>query len=401
MLRLHRQPDQWLYLPGTEKWNVSPAMALDMISEVFQKGTEQLFDTSILQQTAYWSDVKKNLGYQTLALDYKLPQSELDEEAKAPAKVLSDLLVILQPIDSTRTYAYVPYGPELEPLAENQGVFLEELSESLRPFLPASCIMIRYDLLWESPWAAEESFFDTKGSWLGPPDNRTQEMRLNFNTVKWNLRKAPSNILPSNTIFLNLKKEPDSLLVAMKPKTRYNIRLAERKGVQVRQTGIHEIDIWNKLYLETTNRNGIFLNDIDYFKTVLATRPDNDLVKVKLLIAEYEEMPLAAMFLVMAHRRSYYLYGASSSVYRNLMPTYALQWFAIKTAREYGCVEYDMFGVSPGADPNHPMNGLYKFKTGFGGDIFHSLGCWDYPLLADEYVQHTAREINRQGYHLS
>ncbi|NCA84021.1 MAG: peptidoglycan bridge formation glycyltransferase FemA/FemB family protein [Clostridia bacterium] len=372
-----------------------------MISEVFQKGTEHLFDTSILQQTAYWSDVKKNLGYQTLALDYKLPQSELDEEAKASAKILSDLLVILQPIDSTRTYAYVPYGPELEPLAENQGAFLEELSESLRPFLPASCIMIRYDLLWESPWATEESFFDDNGSWLGPPDSRIQEMRLNYNTVKWNLRKAPSNILPSNTIFLDLKKEPDSLLGAMKPKTRYNIRLAERKGVQVRQTGIDEIDIWNKLYLETTNRNGIFLNDIDYFKTVLATTPDNELVKVKLLIAEYDELPLAAMFLVMAHRRCYYLYGASSSVYRNMMPTYALQWFAIKTAREYGCVEYDMFGVSPGADPNHPMSGLYKFKTGFGGDIFHSLGCWDYPLLADEYLQHTAHEMNRQGYHLS
>jgi lipid II:glycine glycyltransferase (peptidoglycan interpeptide bridge formation enzyme) len=372
-----------------------------MISEVFQKDTENLFDTPILQQTAYWSDVKKNMGYQTLALDYTLPQEEINDAGSASAKVLSDLLVILQPADKHRTYAYVPYGPELEPAAENQGAFLEELSESLRPYLPASCIMIRYDLLWQSPWAAEESFFDEKGGWLGPPDNRIQEMRLNYNTAKWNLRKAPSNILPSNTIFLDLTKKTDSLLGAMKPKTRYNIRLSERKGVQVHQAGLDEIEIWNQLYLATASRNGIFVNDIDYFKTVLATRPDKDSVKVKLLIAECNGLPLAAMFLVMSGRRCSYLYGASSSEYRNLMPTYALQWYAIKMAQERGCTEYDMFGVSPGMDPAHPMNGLYKFKNGFGGEVFHSLGCWDYPLLADDYVQHIAREMKRQGYHLS
>lgn len=372
-----------------------------MISEVFQKDTEQLFDTPIIQQTAYWSDVKKNLGYQTLALDYKLPQEEINDAVAASSSVLSDLLTILQPIDNTRTYAYVPYGPELEPLAENQGIFLEELSESLRPYLPASCIMIRYDLLWESPWAAEESFFDAEGVWAGPPDSRIQEMRLNYNTAKWNLRKAPSNILPSNTIFINLKKQANHLLGAMKPKTRYNIRLAERKGVQVRTAGVDEIEIWNKLYQETASRNGIFLNDIDYFKTVFATRPDKDSVKVKLLLAEYNEMPLAAMFLVMSGRRCSYLYGASSSEHRNLMPTYALQWYAIKMAQEHGCTEYDMFGVSPGADPAHPMNGLYKFKKGFGGDIFHTLGCWDYPLKADEYLQHIAREMKQQGFHIN
>ncbi len=62
------------------------------------------------------------------------------------------------------------------------------------------------------------------------------------------------------------------------------------------------------------------------------------------------------------------------------MPTYALQWEAIKIAKEYGCTEYDMFGVSPGPDHSHPMYGLYQFKTGFGGELFHHLGCWDYLL---------------------
>ena len=63
------------------------------------------------------------------------------------------------------------------------------------------------------------------------------------------------------------------------------------------------------------------------------------------------------------------------------MPTYALQWEAIRRAKAAGCLEYDMFGVAPQTDPTHPMYGLWKFKHGFGGEIFHQLGCWDYPLL--------------------
>lgn len=58
------------------------------------------------------------------------------------------------------------------------------------------------------------------------------------------------------------------------------------------------------------------------------------------------------------------------------MPTYALQWCAMQTARRAGCSEYDLFGVAPNADPSHPMHGLYRFKTGFGGQMYHQMGCW-------------------------
>ena len=119
-----------------------------------------------------------------------------------------------------------------------------------------------------------------------------------------------------------------------------------------------------------------------------------------LLVAEWDGIPLAAMFLIISGTRGSYLYGASSSEHRNLMATYALQWEAIRISKEKGCTEYDMFGISPGPDPSHPLYGLYKFKTGFGGKLYHSLGCWDYPLISDKYNEFRSSELLSRGFHL-
>ena len=107
------------------------------------------------------------------------------------------------------------------------------------------------------------------------------------------------------------------------------------------------------------------------------------------------------MFLVITGNRGTYLYGASSSRKRNLMATYALQWKAITLAKERGCSEYDMFGIAPNPDPDHPMYGLYRFKTGFGGEIYRSMGCWDYPLDSEVYSYFAATELISQGYHIT
>lgn len=117
-------------------------------------------------------------------------------------------------------------------------------------------------------------------------------------------------------------------------------------------------------------------------------------------MAYYENTPLAAMFLVLSSHRATYLYGASSSSMRNVMPTYALQWKAIQEAKAGKCYEYDMFGIAPNPNPSHPMYGLYKFKNGFGGEIFHQLGCWDYPIDEDKYNRFSACEMNMQGYYI-
>lgn len=372
-----------------------------MITEIFEKNIEDVYRTSIVQQTVFWSEVKRKLGLETKAIDFKVKTDEISRVSEDNCSVNGDVLVIIKKIDRNTSVAYVPYGPETEPGEQNQGIFLEELSEIMRSFLPSDCIMVRFDLAWESYWAKEPDFFGPDGKWLGPPASSFQEIRFNYNTVKWNFKKAFSNNLPSNTIFIDLTKSKDDLLKSMKQKTRYNISLSKRKKVTVRIAGIRELETWYSLYRETSARNHFHLHDINYFQTILSVNADRTQspVDVMLLIAEANGKPLASMFLVISGNRGTYLYGASSSENRNLMANYALQWEAINIAKEMGCTEYDMFGVAPASDPGHPLYGLYRFKSGFGGELFHSLGCWDYPFDLEKYKTFCSVELTQKGYH--
>ncbi len=372
-----------------------------MITEIFEKNIEDVYRTSIVQQTAFWSEVKRKLGLETTAIDFKVRKDEISTDPEDNCSMNGDVLVIIKKIDRNTSIAYVPYGPEIEPGEQNQGIFLEELSEIMRSFLPSDCMMVRFDLAWESYWAKEADFFDPDGRWLGPPQNSFQEIRFNYNTVNWNFKKAFSNNLPSNTIYIDLTKSKDDLLKSMKQKTRYNISLSQRKKVTVRIAGIRELETWYSLYRETSARNHFHLHDIDYFRTILSVNANRTQspVDVMLLIAEANGKPLASMFLVISGNRGTYLYGASSSENRNLMANYALQWEAINIAKEMGCSEYDMFGVAPASDPGHPLYGLYRFKSGFGGELFHSLGCWDYPYNPEKYKTYRSVELTHKGFH--
>ena len=367
-----------------------------------KKSPEKIHKTPVLQQTAFWAKVKQKMGIIPQAFDVRTRSDEIYVHATEQRSIDDDLLILLQPVGENDLIGYIPYGPTLDPDDENQGPFLEELSESLRPLLPKNCVLLRYDLRWESPWAKDSAYYNEQGIWTGPPSSINQEIRINFGTQYWNLKKANTNILPADTVFIDLDQDEDTLLEKMKPKTRYNIRLSGRKGVKVRRSNEKDLNLWYKLYRYTASRNHIYLHDPEYFKSVLATETENlrSPARVDLLIAEKNNEPLAAMFLVMAGERATYLFGASSSQNRNLMPTYALQWKAIQRARTKGCRYYDMFGIAPNPDPAHPLYGLYRFKTGFGGNIFHRMGCWDYPLDETAYDNYLISELNSQGYHL-
>lgn len=374
-----------------------------MLSDVYRKDIVELYKTSIVQQTAFWSIVKKRVGQNSIALNFRSKKSHLYDDIITDSSVNSDILVIIQMVNSTDCIAYVPYGPELEPKNEVQGVFLEELSECIRSILPKNCFMIRYDLCWESFWAADSSFVDNNHNVIDEPSIMSQEIRFNFNTINWNLRKSVTNILPTSTLYLDLQQDLTKILERMKPKTRYNIKLSQKKGVTVRIADLSDIHIWYDLYAETANRNGLYVNDVKYFEAILTAKADKTKspANVYYLIAEFDNKPLAAMFLIHTGNRASYLYGASSSTNRNYMATYALQWFAISLSKEKGCKEYDMFGISPNNDASHPLYGLYKFKKGFGGEVFHSLGCWDYPFDQEKYNVFKSLEITSQGYHIN
>ena len=374
--------------------------SLNMEIQIEPKQIIDAYSTPIVQQTSFWSKVKERLGLFSSAYEFKVRNRDIYEGVGGFSCTNADFILFFQYLNQEDYLAYVPYGPEVEPSENNQGAFLEELSEILKSYLPKNCIALRYDLNWESHWCKEEDF-DEDGTWIGLPKSEFQEIKLNYGTCNRNLRKANTNILPANTIVLDLTQKESDLLQRMKPKTRYNIKLALRKGVEVRSMGIEGLKIWYDLYHETALRNGLFINDYLYFETMFASKmegEDNE-VKVQLLVAYYDGIPLSAMFLVLSSYRATYLYGASSSQMRNVMSTYALQWKAIQIAKANNCFEYDMFGIAPSPNPSHPMYGLYKFKQGFGGEIYHQLGCWDYPIEEDKYNYFSACEMNMQGYY--
>lgn len=374
--------------------------SLNMEIQIEPKQIIDAYSTPIVQQTSFWSKVKERLGLVSSAYEFKVRNRDIYEGVGGFSCTNADFILFFQYLNQEDYLAYVPYGPEVEPSENNQGAFLEELSEILKSYLPKNCIALRYDLNWESHWCKEEDF-DEDGTWIGLPKSEFQEIKLNYGTCNRNLRKANTNILPANTIVLDLTQKESDLLQRMKPKTRYNIKLALRKGVEVRSMGIEGLKIWYDLYHETALRNGLFINDYLYFETMFASKmegEDNE-VKVQLLVAYYDGIPLSAMFLVLSSYRATYLYGASSSQMRNVVSTYALQWKAIQIAKANNCFEYDMFGIAPSPNPSHPMYGLYKFKQGFGGEIYHQLGCWDYPIEEDKYNYFSACEMNMQGYY--
>lgn len=366
--------------------------------KIVPKVTKYIIPTGILQQTAFWARFKNSHGWQSMAFDIFEP----DPQRFGFWEHTGDILILLKELQPGNMIAYAPYGPEIIPAEEMQGRWLENLAEELRKFLPETCFAIRFDLTWPSPWYNDnEDLHQGYGIWNDLPDTLVQEMRLNIGTKNWNLRKAPTNVLPSNTVIIPLDNKPENLLKRMKSKTRYNINLSSRKDIHIRTSDVSDLDAWFELYRQTTLRHGIAAEEREYFQKALTTPSEDTIspVDVHLLLAEKHGQPLAGMFLALSGNRATYLFGASASHHRDLMAPYLLQWEAMMLSRENGCNEYDLFGISGSPDPAHPMYGLYRFKTGFGGDIRHQMGCWDYPLHKELYEGFRIVETVAVGYH--
>ena len=157
-------------------------------------------------------------------------------------------------------------------------------------------------------------------------------------------------------------------------KWRYNIRLAERKGVTVRVVGREEVPAFSKLMLETGVRDGFVVRNAQYFENMLENLGEH----ARLYMAYAEGEPIAGTLAVAYGDKVWYLYGASSNEHRNLMPNYLLQWNMMCWALELKCRIYDFRGVSGDVSEDNPLYGLYRFKKGFGGDFTEFVGELDY-----------------------
>lgn len=335
------------------------------------KELRELYPTDIVFQTEYWGKVKARLGWKPYAFDIgtSLPRG--------------DVLVLIKSFGENSSAAYVPQGPELAPDEGNQGVFLEALSESLADKLDSKIAFIRYDLPWLSPYAQEMN----EKQWYDFPQSRVREMRMNFATKNWNLKKAPVDMTVADSFIVKLGGNEEEIRARMKPKTRYNINLAHRKGVQVSIAPIEKLPIFYRLYRETALRKGFSPSDFGYFSALFSAnekkQPDLETV---LLLATHNHDVLAGAVVAISKTRAIFLHGASSREKKNYMGSYALHWEAIRYARRRQCRTYDMGAVSPSKDPGHSFFGLYRFKSGFGGDILHRSGSWDYPINQEDYI---------------
>jgi peptidoglycan pentaglycine glycine transferase (the first glycine) len=207
------------------------------------------------------------------------------------------------------------------------------------------------------------------------------------------------NIQPPRTIVVDIHDSEDDILARMKQKTRYNIRLAEKKGVTVRPW--MDLDAFHKMLLVTGGRDGFGVHTLQYYRRAYELFHPAGLAD--LLVAEYEAEPLAALMVFAHGRRAWYVYGASNDAERNRMPTYLLQWEAMRWARGRGCEEYDLWGV-PDAEQSvleanfearsDDLWGVYRFKRGFGGELRRSSQALDRiynPLLYRLYLAFMSR----------
>ena len=197
----------------------------------------------------------------------------------------------------------------------------------------------------------------------------------------WNY--SSEQIQFKNTVLVDLSPTEEEMLARMKQKTRYNIRLAQKKGVAIRDGNLDDLPMLYKMYAETSARDGFVIRDREYYMTVwnlfMSKAEGQRSAPLAIpLIAEVNNEPVAAIFLFMYAGRVYYVYGMSRDMHREKMPTYLLQWEAMKRAKNAGCKIYDLWGAPDEFNENDSMWGVYRFKEGLGGEVTRTLGAYDF-----------------------
>lgn len=338
-------------------------MSTDRVTEV---APEQLAFDANLFQCAFWARFKQMRRTPTQAFHIH------HNGRRYP------LVVVHRRITADASLGYAPLGPDVILPAEDQGPFLERVAEELRDQVPTTCRFLRFDLPWRNPYT-------DSGDWDEPPEARVREMRMNYGCRHWNLHKAPSDLHAPDTVILDLERSPDELLRAMHKKHRYCIRAASRRGVEVTIAAREQLPAWHRLYLDTAERRGIVAETLDYFLELFATARQHD-PELRLYLAHRNGKLLAGSVVGFVGSSAYYLFSASSPSGRSLFASFAVVWRAICDAGAAGCRRFDLMGIPPDPRPGHPMHGLYRFKTRFGGTLRHRRGCWDYPLDERSYA---------------
>lgn len=312
---------------------------------------------SFLQSWA-WGEMQKILGvpYERLVVDTGQPQAAA--------------LVLTRRIPWSKSWLYIPRGPIFStrlPDAEQWSLMQREFDRLAKE---QDALFVRCDPAWPA----------TAASLLTAPG--------------W--KQAERDVQPRATVIIDLTKSDEELLGAMHQKTRYNIRLAEKKGVQVRfGTEVSDLEIFLGLKHQVEERSAFRYHPEAYYRAMHQALGTAGMFVVA--IAEHDGTPLAAHLLISFAGTTTYVHGASASSKRHLMAPHLLQWTSMQWARQQGAQWYDLYGIAPAdASPHHPWAGITKFKLGFGGQREEYIGAWDYIYEPAWYAGFTlARRVRK------
>lgn len=310
-----------------------------------------------LLQTASWGELKSQFGWEAV---------RVISPVKSNVSTTTGAQILFRKLALGFSLAYIPKGPVwMEPdmnTWENLDGLWSEV-ESICREKKAVFLIVEPDLYEGGRTGKETNIEKTE---------RTPE----------GFKEGSISIQPKQTVIIDIRGSEQEILSRMKQKTRYNIRLSSKKNVTV--SASRDVLSFYKLMLATGGRDEFGVHSEKYYQ--MAYDCFNQENNCELLMAYYENEPIAGIMVFAAGKRAWYLYGASSNEQRHRMPNYLLQWEAIRWARKRGIEFYDLWGVpdeSEGtleAEFTRRSNGLwgvYRFKRGFGGELFRSLGPWE------------------------
>ncbi len=319
----------------------------------------------ILQSSA-WGELKTRFGWRALRLALAR-----DDALIAGAQILFRQLPLGLP------FAYIPRGPVVDPADQNTVVAL-------------------FDALCRAAKSHGAFALKIEPNWL---DDTCNSQFAIHNS------QFANSIQPRTTIHLDLTRDLDAILAQMKPKWRYNIRLAERKGVGVRAGRVDDLVTFYRLMQITSARDRFAIHSADYYRAAfelfIARDPSTPLRSAqdaRLFVAEYARAPLAMIFVTAFGGEAIYLYGASSNAHRERMPNHALHWAAIQWAKSRGCARYDLWGLGATTDADaNAAHGLYQFKQGFGGAVVKYVSARDVVFSRWRYALYARAVAWRRG----
>lgn len=337
-------------------------------------------------QTWEWGKVKSQFGWQpNFLLWYKdgsqfrlstnyLPERKTQKQPIAAALTLQRN-VRIGGFSQRMGVLYVPKGPLLD---WNDAAIRSRVLEDLKQFAhKRGSIFIKID-----PDLEVGAGIPGKA---GSYENQlSAAVSQDLQSAGWHF--SEEQIQFRNTVLIDLCQSEEKLLAQMKQKTRYNVNLAIRKGVNVRSGNAADIDLLLQMYSETSVRDNFAIRSDNYYRelwnTFMTNHPTENREKpvAEALIAEVNEEPIAGVIIFRFANKTWYLFGMSRMLHRDKMPNHLLQWEAIKRAKSAGCTIYDLWGAPDNFIETDPLWGVFRFKDGFGGTVHRFLGAWDLPM---------------------